>query len=84
MGLFNLKLEQPILKKYKDLIKNLLKYIVIILIFHLLINISAKNNKINFGFGGKLFNCDIMNTLCMFLLAYASYELVFKELVTIN
>ena len=84
MALFNLNLNLSVLKKYKQLIKGIYMITVILLIFHLLINLSSKNKTINFGLSGKLFNDNILNTLCILLLSYASYELVFKELVSIN
>jgi hypothetical protein len=84
MALFNLNLNLSVLQKYKQLIKGIYMVTVILLIFHLLINLSSKNKTVNYGLSGQLFNNNMMNTLCMLLLSYAAYELVFKELVSIN
>tara|TARA_B110000037_G_C17108450_1_gene500844 strand:+ start:2302 stop:2547 length:246 start_codon:yes stop_codon:yes gene_type:complete len=81
MALFNLNLNTSILQKYKTLIQNIYMITVILLIFHLLINLSKKSNT---GLIGDLFNCDLINTLCILLISYSSYELVFKELISIN
>jgi hypothetical protein len=84
MALFNLNLNTPVLQKYKGLIQNVYMITIIFLVFHILISLSNKNHKLDFGMSGVLFNCNLMSTLCMLLLAYGSYELVFKELVSIN
>ena len=77
MALFNLNLNLSVLQKYKQLIKGIYMVTVILLIFHLLINLSSKNKTVNYGLSGQLFNNNMMNTLCMLLLSYAAYELVF-------
>lgn len=81
MALFNIKLDSSI--KYKSLVKNIYFITVVLLMFHLLIKLSCKG-KVDYGLTGKLFNNKLMNTLCLLLLSYMAYELVFKQLISIQ
>ena len=83
MALINLELKN--LSKYKCIIVNIYKFTVIFLVFTVLIKLSFNNKTVNLGFNGKtLINNNIINTLCILLLSYLIYELIFKEIIHIS
>ena len=76
----NLDLEE----KYVTTIKNIYKYIVIIVVFHLLVHFSKTGKNYNFGFSGDLFNEHFLNTIIIICISVAVYHLIFNELININ
>lgn len=82
MPLITLELNN--LSKYKEVVINIYKYTVIFLVFVVLMKLSFKGKSINLGFSDKtLFSNNIVNTLCILLISYMSYELVFTEIIKI-
>ena len=82
MALITLELNN--LSKYKELIINIYKFTVIFIVFTVLIKLSFNNKTVNLGFNDKtLINNNIVNTLCILLLSYLMYELIFTEIVEI-
>ena len=81
MAIFELKLPND---KYKDTIRGVYKYSVILIIFQILVCLSKNGKTFNFGFNGEILNENFLNTLCLVLIAYIAYTLVFQELLIIN
>ena len=81
MAIFELKLPND---KYKDTVRGVYKYSVILIIFQILVCLSKNGKTFNFGFNGEILNENFLNTLCLVLIAYIAYTLVFQELLIIN
>lgn len=77
MFTINLGLDQ----NYADTLNHLYKYFIILIVFHILVTFSRSGKAFNFGFTGQLFNKNFMNTVCLILVSYLSYSLVFQELI---
>jgi len=81
MAIFELKLPND---KYRETIRGVYKYTVILIIFQILVQLSKNGKTFNFGFNGEILNENFLNTLCLVLIAYIAYTLVFQELLIIS
>ena len=79
MAMFTINL--GLAPEYTDTINHLYKYGTILLVLHILVHFSKTGKTCNFGFSGELFNKNFVNTLCLVLISYMAYSLVFKELI---
>lgn len=79
MAMFTINL--GLAPEYTETINHLYKYFIILLILHILVHFSRTGKTFNFGFSGELFNKNFINTLCLVLVSYMAYSLVFKELI---
>jgi hypothetical protein len=69
-------------QEYTETIQHLYKYFCILILFHILVHFSRTGKSFNFGFSGELFNKNFINTLCLILVSYLAYSLIFKDLIT--
>ena len=81
MAIFELKLPND---KYRETIRGVYKYTVILIIFQILVQLSKNGKTVNFGFNGEILNENFLNTLCLILISYIAYTLVFQELLIIS
>ena len=81
MAIFELKLPND---KYRETIRGVYKYTVILIIFQILVQLSKNGETFNFGFNGEILNENFLNTLCLILISYIAYTLVFQELLIIS
>jgi len=81
MAIFDIRLPN---KKYVETVRGVCKYTVILVLFQVLTSLSRKGKTLNFGFAGDILNENFLNTLCLILIAYLGYILIFNELVVIN
>ena len=81
MAIFKIKLPND---KYKDTINGVYKYTCILIIFQILVSLSRKGKTFNFGFNGEILNENFLNTLCLVLIAYIAYTLIFQEIIIFN
>jgi hypothetical protein len=81
MAIFDIFLD--INEEYKELIKDLYKVLIIIILFHLMIANSgnSKNFIIN-GLMGKAFNDEFMFLSFFILLSIMGYYLIFDKIVS--
>lgn len=83
MALFNIYLELD--KDYINLIKDLYKIIVILIVFQALLYYSnAPKNILNSALTGFLLNDEFMTLLIYIVIGICSYYLVFDKLLSIN
>jgi hypothetical protein len=72
-------------KEYINLIKDIYKVLVILIIFQLLIYSSmAPKNIINSALSGSLLNDDFMTLLIFIVIGISSYYLIFDKLISFN
>jgi hypothetical protein len=82
MALINLNLGlQP---KYKELIDDILKFIVILMTLHFLLSLSQSKSPVNFGLIDELFNADFLTLFVFGLISVYIYHMIFKQLLEIN
>ena len=81
MAVFDIRLPN---KKYVETVRGVYKYTVVLILFQILTSFCKKGKTVNFGFSGDILNENFLNTLCLILIAYLGYMLVFHELVSIN
>ena len=78
-----LNIHVPNFEENKELINDLYKYFVILVVFHVLMYFGTKaDKKLKFGFAGDLFNSDFITVLSFILISVAFYYLVGQELIT--
>ncbi len=83
MAIFNLNLDLD--KEYIQLIKDLYKVIVILIIFQVIIHYSNCNkNILNSALTGSLLNDEFMTILIYIILSIAAYYLIFDKLLSIQ
>jgi hypothetical protein len=83
MAIFNIYLDLD--KDYINLIKDIYKILVILIIFQVLIFYSgASKNIINSALTGSLLNDEFMSLLIFVIIGMSSYYLVFDKVVSIN
>ena len=72
-------------KDYINLIKDLYKIIVVLIIFQILVYYSkVQKNFLNSALTGSLLNDEFMTLLIFILLGVSSYYLIFDKILTIN
>lgn len=72
-------------KDYINLIKDLYKIIVVLIIFQVLVYYSkVQKNFLNSALTGSLLNDEFMTLLIFILLGVSSYYLIFDKILTIN
>lgn len=81
MAIFDIRLPN---NKYIETVRGLYKYTVILIIFQILASLSRRGKTLNFGFSGDILNENFLNTLCLLLISYLAYTLIFQELLIIN
>lgn len=64
-----------------EMIRDLFKYIVIFVIFHILSSLSKTKN---YGLGGELLNEQFLNFILMIFVSILGYYLVINELLSIQ
>ena len=79
MVLYNFQLDLD--SKYVSSIKDCLKHGVVLIVLHILMHFSKYKS---FGISGSLFNEQFANTLVLVLLSFATYHLVFTEIINIE
>jgi hypothetical protein len=83
MAIFNIYLDLD--KDYINLIKDIYKILVILIIFQVLIFYSgASKNIINSALTGSLLNDEFMSLLIFVIIGMSSYYLVFDKVISIN
>ena len=83
MAIFNIYLDLD--KDYINLIKDIYKILVILIIFQVLIFYSgASKNIINSALTGSLLNDEFMSLLIFIIIGMSSYYLVFDKVISIN
>lgn len=71
--------------EYINLIKDIYKVLVILIIFQLLVYYSnSQKNIINTALTGYLLNDDFMTLLIFIIIGISSYYLIFDKLISIN
>ncbi len=69
-------------EEYKETIKSIYKFLVIIIIFHILMSLSYNGSKpILFGLTRELFNDDFMNLLFIGMISIIAYYFVSEKLL---
>lgn len=82
MALLNLDLNLS--NDYTNILKNIYKFSIILILFQIFMVICCKNKKLNLGLTGKILNTDFIQALLLLILAYLGYELVFKEILLLD
>lgn len=83
MSIFNINLDLE--QDYINLIKDLYKVIVILIIFQMLIYYSgSQKNIINSALTGFILNDDFMTLLIYIIIGICGYYLVFDKIIAIN
>ncbi len=80
MALYNIHLDVD--SEYKETIKAIYKFLVIIIVFHILMYLSYKGSKpLLFGLTRELFNDDVMNFIFIGMISIISYYFVSEKLL---
>lgn len=83
MAIYNIYLDLD--KDYINLIKDLYKVIIILVIFQGLVHYSgAQKNILNSALSGSLMNDEFMTLLIFILIGISAYYLVFDKILNIN
>lgn len=83
MAIYNIYLDLE--KDYINLIKDLYKVIVILVVLQVLLYYSAvKNNFINSALTGFLMNDDFMTLLIFIIISISAYYLIFDKIISIS
>jgi type III secretory pathway component EscU len=83
MSILNINLDLE--ENYINLIKDLYKVIVILIIFQILIYYSnSQKNIINTALMGTILNDDFMTLLIYIIIGICGYYLVFDKIISIN
>jgi hypothetical protein len=83
MAIFNLHLDLD--KEYIQLIKDLYKIIVILIVFQIIMYYSGNSKNILItAFSGNLLNDDFMTILIYIIISISAYYLIFDKLVLIE
>jgi len=83
MAIFNFYLDLD--KDYIQLIKDIYKIIVILVVFQIITHFSdCHKNIINSALTGSLLNDDFMTLLLFIIVSVSSYYLIFDKLISIN
>ncbi len=83
MAIFNFNLDLD--KEYIDLIKDIYKVVVILIVFQIILYYSnCQKNILNSALTGTLLNDDFMTLLIYLIISISSYYLVFDKLININ
>jgi hypothetical protein len=83
MAIFNLYLDLD--KEYLQLIKDLYKIIVILIVFQIIMYYSNSNkNILSSAFSGNLLNDDFMTILIYVIISICAYYLIFDKVLNIE
>jgi len=83
MAIFNFYLDLD--KEYIQLIKDIYKVLVILIIFQIILYFSnSEKNIINSALTGNILNDQFMTLLIYIIISISSYYLIFDKLVSIN
>jgi hypothetical protein len=83
MALFNLYIDLD--KEYINLINDLYKIIVILIVFQIIIHFSdSPKNIINNALLGSLLNDDFMTLLIYIIISISAYYLVFSKIISFD
>ena len=80
MALYNITLDVDI--EYKETIKAIYKFLVVVIVFHILMYLSYNGSKpLLFGLTRELFNDDVMNFIFIGMISIISYYFVSEKLL---
>ncbi len=80
MAIYEIRLE--IEEEYKETIKSIYKFLVIVIVFHILMSLAYNGSKpILFGLTRELFNDDFMNLLLIGMISIIAYYFVSEKLL---
>ncbi len=80
MALYNIYLDVD--PEYKETIKAIYKFLVVVIVFHILMYLSYKGSKpLLFGLTRELFNDDVMNFIFIGMISIISYYFVSEKLL---
>jgi len=83
MAIFNFYLTLD--KEYIQLIKDIYKVLVILIVFQIILYFSnSEKNIINTALTGNILNDQFMSLLVYIIISISSYYLIFDRLVSIN
>ena len=83
MAIFNLYLDLD--KEYIQLIKDLYKIIVVLIVFQIIMYYSNSNkNILSSAFSGNLLNDDFMTILIYIIISISAYYLIFDKVLNIE
>lgn len=82
MAILNIYLDLD--EEYINLIKDVYKVIVILVVFQILISFSSQKNIINNALTGCLLNDDFMVVLIFVIISISAYYLIFDRLLRIE
>ena len=82
MALIHLNLGlQP---KYKELIDDILKFIVFLITLHLLLSLSHGKSPAHLGLMDEIFNADFLSLFVFGLISVYIYHMIFRQIIEIN
>ncbi len=80
MAFYNIHLDVD--TEYKETIKAIYKFLVVVCVFHILMYLSYKGSKpLLFGLTRELFNDDVMNFIFIGMISIISYYFVSEKLL---
>ena len=83
MAIFNLYLDLD--KEYIQLIKDLYKIIIVLIVFQIIMYYSNSNkNILSSAFSGNLLNDDFMTILIYIIISISAYYLIFDKVLNIE
>ena len=83
MAIYNIYIDLD--KDYINLIKDIYKIVVVLIIFQILVYYSkVQKNFLNSALTGALLNDEFMTLLIFILLGVSSYYLIFDKILSIN
>ncbi len=72
-------------QEYKETIKAIYKFLVVVIVFHILMYLSYKGSKpLLFGLTRELFNDDVMNFIFIGMISIISYYFVSEKILKFN
>lgn len=82
MAILNIYLD--IDEEYVNLVKDIYKVLVILVVFQILVSFSTQKNIVNNALTGSLLNDDFMILLIFAIISMSSYYLIFDRLLRIE
>jgi hypothetical protein len=70
--------------EYINLIKDVYKVLVILIVFQIMVSLSTQKNIINNALTGSLLNDDFMIILIFIIISISSYYLIFDRILKIE
>jgi hypothetical protein len=82
MAILNIYLD--IDEEYVNLVKDIYKVLVILVVFQILVSFSTQKNIVNNALTGSLLNDDFMILLIFAIISMSAYYLIFDRLLRIE